>query len=117
MISPAMIPTTVEVHNLSPLLSTRYILRLPPSYPPSPSRDTAYTPARHVGTLQHRGTLSPGETASIKTSFWIQEPALIELEWELVIETGEEIDGIWTVRKSWTRREQGGVWKIEQSTA
>jgi hypothetical protein len=116
IISPALVPITIEVHNLSPFLAARYILRLPPSYPPS-LRDTAYTPARHVGILEHRGTLAPGETAAINTSFWIQDPALIELEWELEVETGEEIDGIWTVRKSWTRREQGGVWKIEQSPA
>lgn len=115
-LSPCLVPTTIEIHNLSPLLATRYILRLPPSFTPSATRET-YTPARHVGTLEHRGTLQSGETASITTSFWISEPALVELEWELVVETGEEVEGIWTVRKTWTRKEQGGVWKIEQSSS
>lgn len=112
MISPCLVPATIEVHNLSPLLATRYILLLPPTFTPV-SRES-YTPARHVGTLEYRGSLKPGETAGISTSFWIQEPALVELEWELVVETGEEVSGVWIVRKSWTRREQGGVWKIEE---
>lgn len=113
MTSPCLVPATIEVHNLSPLLTARYILRLPPSF--TPTLREPYTPARHIGTLEHRGSLQPGKTVGVSTSFWIQDPALVELEWELVVETGEEIEGVWTVRKTWTRREQGGVWKIEQT--
>jgi hypothetical protein len=108
-----LVPTTLEIHNLSPAVSARYILRLPPST--SSNRESTYTPARHVGTLEHRGTLKAGETKTVPTSFWVQEPTLVELGWELAVETGEDVDGVWVVRRSWTRNERGGIWKIEQS--
>jgi hypothetical protein len=55
-------------------------------------------------------------TSTISSLIWVEEPALVELGWELKVETGEETgdEGTWKVRKSWNRRERGGVWKIEQ---
>jgi hypothetical protein len=42
---------------------------------------------------------------------------LVELGWDLRVETGEVMDDIWVVRKAWHREERGGVWKLEQSIA
>lgn len=104
------------MHNLSPLLPTRFILRLPPTFTaPAPS-ERPFVPARHVGTLEHRGQLAAGETRTIDSAIWIQEPALVELSWELTCETGDLIDDAWIVRSNWTRHERGGVWKIAQTT-
>lgn len=112
-----MVPVSLQIHNLSPLISARYILRLPSHSTPQ-SRDNPYASARHVGTLEHRGTLQPGETRSIASSIWIEEPALVELSWEIDVETGDLVkEGEWKVRKSWKRTELGGVWKIDQSVA
>lgn len=108
-----MVPVKMEVHNLSQTLSTRFILTLPSGS--SSSKERTYTPARHVGQLEHRGTLSPGETLAIDTSIWVTEPTLVELSWELRLETGELVDDVWTVRKTWYREEKGGVWKVEQN--
>lgn len=114
--SPSMVPVSLQVHNLSPLIPARYILRLPSQSLPTQSRDNPYAPARHMGTLEHRGSLQPGETRTVASSIWIEGPALVELSWEIDVETGENGQGgEWKVRKTWKRREQGGVWKIDQS--
>lgn len=114
---PSLIPVKMEIHNLSPLLSTRFILTLPSGSTSTSTTERTYTPSRHVGQLDHRGTLPPGQTVSIDTSIWVGEATLVELSWELRLETGEMVDGVWTVRKTWNREERGGVWKIEQSAS
>lgn len=111
---PSVVPVKMEIHNLSQVLSTRFILTLPSGS--TSSKEKTYSPARHVGQLEHRGTLSPGETSTIETSIWVTEPSLVELSWELRLESGELVDENWIVRKTWAREERGGIWRVEQST-
>jgi hypothetical protein len=52
----------------------------------------------------------------VETEVWVEEPSLISLAgWELEVETGEEAEGCWRVRRSWVRRGDGGVVDVVQA--
>lgn len=116
--SPLLLPIDITLENRSPHLSARWLLNLPVpntghAYPPhtyTPGTTSAITagygyggtqppppitgaPPLFTGALSHRGTLPPGESATVRATAWVTEPSLLALSgWEVLSETGDHGD-------------------------
>ena len=73
------------------------------------------TKPQFAGALVHRGTLAAKTTHDLETCIWVQQPALLNLRgWQLDVETGDEIEGQWIPRMTWSRIVSGGSIEIMQ---
>ncbi|WVO13310.1 hypothetical protein L204_100923 [Cryptococcus depauperatus] len=102
---PCRVPVTFTIQNRSPQFPIRYILQLvkPTSIPSTSSDTVSLQLPRFIGSLSHRGTLSPGQSATIEKQVWFDEAGVMSLKgWQLVVETGEDQDG-WRPRESWSK--------------
>lgn len=102
--SSGLLPLTIQLQNRSPILSVRWIVRLPP---PKAGQAALFT-----GELNYRGTIAPGESVSVDTNVWAQ-PGLVSMAgWEVERETGGDVSGDWIPRASWASVGSGPVVEV-----
>lgn len=125
----ASLDVQVEVRNRSPALRTRWLLRLPSEryvYPvhfllrsklifsntTEPNRNQASFLGLHV----YSGSLEPNMSKLIQCKIMVAESGMVEMSgWTLEVETGDEVEGEWRPRMSWTRVGSGGIIQVDIS--
>ncbi|RXK41319.1 hypothetical protein M231_01469 [Tremella mesenterica] len=101
------LPITFVLQNRSPVLSLRWVLRLP-------SSDEEREGVGHwIGGLLKRGEILPGGEERVEGRIWLDRPGWVGLKgWEIEVESGVQSEEGWRVRKSWVRSGEKGLVEV-----